>query len=163
MVLAKTSKAASRLSRQFRERSVDKAYLALVLGRAPESGDLRDVLARDGRVSRRAEGGEPGTEARLSFRLASSGLVDGRPASLLEVDLLTGLRHQIRAQLSLAGHPIFGDELYGGPRRPAGAPSIGLWSTALALDHPVGGRRLAFREPPPDIWPFSRLRPKAGF
>lgn len=133
VVFARTSKAASRLSRSFAERRVEKHYLAVVEGEALEEACLQH------RLGPRAEGRgvcqrPDGKEARLRYRcLARSG---GR--SWLEVRLETGRKHQIRAQLSLAGLPLVGDPLYGTPERSVGRPALHSWW--LALQHPIGER-----------------------
>jgi RluA family pseudouridine synthase len=133
VVLARTSKAAGRLSQAFAERRVAKHYLAVVEGQAPEEAALKHRLGprETGRgVCEQADG----KEARLRF--VRLGMSAGR--SWLEVQLETGRKHQIRAQLALAGLPLVGDPLYGqtdpGFRRPA---LHGWW---LQFDHPVGDR-----------------------
>jgi 23S rRNA pseudouridine1911/1915/1917 synthase len=162
MVLAKTSKAASRLSAQFRDRTAEKIYLALVCGEAPAEGELIGDLVRDGRLTRPAAPGERGSASALRYRRLK--LYPPLPAeslgqvSLLEVKLLTGAKHQIRAQLSDALCPVVGDELYGGPSSARGE-AIGLWAARLSLDHPATGRRLSFSSPPPPIWPFGLYGP----
>lgn len=129
MVLARTSKSASRLSKQIRERTVRKRYLAVVRGVPPPSMELRGTMVKDTRrnVSRieRAEDvgaeGLDGKPAVLRFeRLAVAGGV-----SLLRVDLETGRAHQIRVQLSEAGWPIVGDLKYGGGRPAGGSNATG--------------------------------------
>lgn len=100
-------------------------------------------------------GGRPITEA---FTDASDlRVLPGHDASLVEVRLLTGFKHQIRAQLANIGHPIIGDRFYGGPPAPAGEAAIGLWAWRLALDHPVTRERQAFEAQPPSTWPFNLI------
>lgn len=150
MALAKTSKAASRLSRQFRERTAGKIYLALVSGSPPgESGRLEQLLVRDGTVTRPAVGGQ-GTLAVLKWRVRRR----AGEYALLEVDLSTGFKHQIRAQLSAIGCPVVGDAKYGSPVEPQG-PAIGLWAESLALEHPTLKERLTFESAPASIWPWN--------
>ena len=151
MALAKTSKAAARLSRQFRERTAGKIYLALVSGSpAGDSGRLEQLLVRDGTVTRLAGGGEKGTLAILDWRVRRR---LGEYA-LLEVDLSTGFKHQIRAQLAALGHPIAGDLKYGSPLAPEG-PAIGLWAESLTLAHPTLKERRVFEAAPAAIWPWN--------
>jgi 23S rRNA-/tRNA-specific pseudouridylate synthase len=163
MVLALTSKAAARLSAQFRGRSVEKKYLALVQGGLPPSGSLEGSLIRDGRLTRPALASEAGIRAALRFRRLPGRMIDGSPARLAEIELLTGARHQIRAQMAAIGHPVVGDALYGARPAPPGEPAIGLWSFRLAFDHPVSGERLVCECPPPAIWPFSLWEGERGF
>ena len=113
VLLARTSKAASRLSAQFREGKVEKVYRAIVEGTCPqESGTWTDTLWKDeGRnvVEVVAEGTRGGRDAALAFRVlarrAGSTLIELRPA--------TGRGHQLRVQLASRGLPIAGDRKYG--------------------------------------------------
>lgn len=142
MVFARTSKAAARLTRAFSERRVDKRYLAVVEGETDESGELRDRLGP--RPDQRGVRRDPeGKEAILSYvRLA-----EAVRRSLLEVTLHTGRKHQIRAQLALAGHPITGDLLYGQRTHAISRPA--LHAARLSLEHPVGKEPMIFEMPPP--------------
>ncbi len=145
LVVAKTSKAAARLAKAFREREdVEKTYLAWVTGRPdPSEGQLLHRLVRSGGVTRVAQPDDPGAKpARLAY--ATVGV--GPTASRLRLDLATGRSHQIRAQLAVAGHPIVGDTKYGGPR--GARPALHAWRLAFA--HPVGGARVRFEAPVPD-------------
>jgi 23S rRNA pseudouridine1911/1915/1917 synthase len=150
IVLARTSKAASRLSEQFRQATPHKVYLAVVHGRVePEAGWLEATLVWTGMKSRTAAKGEPdGRWCRLSYRTVG---VD-QTISRLEVTLETGRRHQIRAQLAAIGHPIVGDRLYGSPVRLPGE-AIGLWAARLSFLHPTQGERLSFESLPGPDWP----------
>lgn len=147
VVFARTSKAAARLSAQFRERGVRKVYWALVAGAPSHEAVLRGRLVRVAGRSSRPGGEGEGQAAELRYRRLG---VDGGVA-LLEVELGTGRHHQIRLQLAEAGLPILGDVRYGGP---AGfAPgSIGLHARRLEVEHPTRGERLAFEAPPPAAW-----------
>lgn len=151
MIFARTSKAAARVSEQIRNRSLKKAYLAVVEGRPPrDGGRLVDALPRGGRAVEAARG--PSREARLSYRLISSR--GGR--SLVAVALETGRKHQIRMQLSRLGCPVVGDVRYGArPSPPPGA--IALFAQELELLHPTRGEPLRFRLPPPVGWPWPGL------
>ena len=154
MALAKTSKAAARLSRQFRERRTRKVYLALVTGApAGAEGRLSQVLVRRGALTRPARPGEAGTEARLAWR------VRGRAGALtlLEVDLETGFKHQIRAQLAALGLPVAGDARYHSPLAGEG-PAIGLWARSLTLRHPIHQEPLTFTVEPAAVWPWSLVQ-----
>jgi 23S rRNA pseudouridine1911/1915/1917 synthase len=153
IVVAKTSKAAARLSRCFRERAaeLEKTYLAWVVGRpVSDEGDLALRLAREGRVTRPAsEGDEGAREARLSYRVEAR----SSAASRVRVRLDTGLPHQIRAQLAAAGHPLLGDPKYGGPP----GPRLALHALSLAFPHPVGDAPLRFAAPvPSDLLALDR-------
>lgn len=158
VVLARTSKAASRLSACFRDGKVDKLYLAVCEGRpTPSSGMLCHWLSADGDrngVTRAATAPFTGArEARLEYRLLES----AGGLSLLEVRPITGRRHQIRAQLALAGHPLLGDVKYGGRQR-LPEHRIALHARALTIAHPVGGRELELECPLPADWPWPPVR-----
>lgn len=150
VLLARTSKAARRLNEQFRARTVEKAYWAMVEGLIrPVSGQCVDWLAHDERHRRMRIVGadQPGAkEARLSYRRL--GTYDG--ISWLEVEPQTGRKHQIRLQLANRGHPILGDRKYGSSRPfPHG---IALHARRLAVNHPVREHRVVLESPIPDAW-----------
>ena len=136
VVFAKTSKAAGRLSAQFRERSVEKRYLAGVEGTiTPASGRLEHFIqhregSRSVEVSKHARSGAKTAILRYDTRWTDD------KVSVLEVQLETGRKHQIRAQLAHVGHPIVGDRLYGARQRNDSA-GIALCSVSLAILHPI--------------------------
>lgn len=146
MVVAKTSKAAARLSKLFHDRSkeLEKVYLAWVQRAVnPDEGELVHTLRREKGITRLAGDGDPdGRVARLRY------VVEGKSnrASRVRVFLVTGLPHQIRAQFSIAGHPLVGDPKYQGPpgRRP------GLHAVRLAFPHPVRDSRVELAAPLPE-------------
>ena len=155
VVFARTSKAAARMSEQFRMRSCHKVYEAVVCGQPPESEtELCDWLKPGEGTTRLAVVGQ-GQEARLRMRrLASQG-----NQSVVEIVLLTGRKHQIRAQLAVRGWPILGDLRYGAT---AALPDrcIALWAKSLAIDHPISRERLTFVAPPPPGWPWAPCEPR---
>jgi 23S rRNA pseudouridine1911/1915/1917 synthase len=151
VLFARTSKAAARLSEQFRERTVEKAYWALVEGRPPPNAEWTDWLAEDDRHRKMhvvAAGAAGAKEARLAYRLLRA--LPGEPASHLEVSLETGRKHQIRVQLAAHGYPVLGDRKYGA--RSPFPHGIGLHARRLAVAHPIGGERLELIAPPPASW-----------
>jgi 23S rRNA pseudouridine1911/1915/1917 synthase len=150
LLLARTSKAAERLTNQFRQRRIEKTYWAIVSGRVtPDCGECLDWVCKDEPHRRMAiaSPAEPGAkQAELSYRL-----VRQLPAgSLLEIELHTGRKHQIRLQLSNIGHPIWGDKKYGS-HRPF-SHGIALHSRTLQLTHPTLKQQLTFQSPPPKSW-----------
>ncbi len=150
MVLARTSKAAARLSAQFRERTVEKGYLALVEGRVPGPQTLRDWLLKKDEQVRVVPEGTPGAKA---AELSLTPRAERHGQTLVEIRLGTGRAHQIRVQLAARGWPIVGDGRYGakGAFRPG---AIALHSHRLALDHPTRDERLTWHALP-DGWPVS--------
>lgn len=159
VVLARTSKAAARLSASFRDDRVEKVYLAVCEGRPqPGDGELVHWLAAagDARGVTRAETAPfaGARESRLRYRVLES----APGGSLLEVRPVTGRRHQIRAQLALCGHPLLGDVKYGATRR-LPAQRVALHALALGIAHPVGGRAMRFECPLPADWPWPPPAP----
>ena len=150
MVVAKTSKAAGRLSKLFRDRSpeLEKTYLAWVEHVPKEpSGRLEHRLRREGGVTRLAGDGDPdGREARLAYEVVATGFHAGAPTARVRVHLETGLSHQIRAQFSIVGHPLVGDAKYGSPQ----AKRVALHAAALSFPHPVGGEPVHLEAPVPE-------------
>lgn len=146
MVFARTSKAASRLTDQFKSRRAVKRYAAVTEGFAPYKKNLRDWLYKDERtnnVSVVKEGAPGAKEARLSFRT----LARENGLSLLDVTLGTGRPHQIRVQLKNAGFPLLNDQRY----NPSAVPGrqIRLWAYSLTIEHPTLGESMTFFSRPP--------------
>ena len=149
MVFARTSKAASRLSAQFKTRSIDKRYVALVEGRCTGEGTLIDHLWKDHRTVRSVGEGHPkGMQSELYWR--AIGFRDG--LTLLDVQPRSGRPHQIRVQLAQMGHPITGDFKYRAKLRFDGR-NLALHSYRLAFAHPTQGEPCVFSAGPPNSWP----------
>ncbi len=153
LVLAKTSKALSRLSAAFRERDTQKTYWAAVSAPPPrEEGECSNWLVKNGRTntSRVCTPDTPGgRHARLKYRLLGA----SRKYWLLEVKLLTGRHHQIRVQLAALGCYIKGDLKYGAGRSNPGG-GIHLHARSLSLAHPVRKNELLLTARPPfdPVW-----------
>lgn len=144
MVFARTSKAAARLSEQFRRRSVEKRYVALVEGELEGAGIARDRLtAVDGSMRVAANDEEGGRAAELHWR--SIARCEG--CTLVGVQLKTGRKHQIRVQLAAMGHPILGDFRYGATRAFDGR-NLALHCHRLGFDHPTRKEWMVFEAPP---------------
>jgi 23S rRNA pseudouridine1911/1915/1917 synthase len=161
VLLARTSKAASRLTSQFHDRTVEKSYWAVVEGvlESP-AGSFVDWLGHDDRHRRMHIVGPtlPGArEARLSYRRLG---YTGGAATWLEIALETGRKHQIRLQLSHHGYPIIGDRKYGS-REPFAA-GIALHARRLVISHPTTEARLEFEAPLPDSWRRFGIRQNKG-
>jgi len=148
MVFARTSKAADRLSCAFRERTVEKCYIAVVEGELEGSGEREDWLVKEhGRV-RRVEASHPRSK-RAVLRWNSRSNENGR--SLVEVNLLTGRPHQVRVQLTALGHPILGDLRYGAKNEFDGR-NLALHAYSLGFEHPVRKEPMRFSTKPPATW-----------
>ncbi|MCX7934644.1 MAG: RluA family pseudouridine synthase, partial [Planctomycetota bacterium] len=157
VVFARTSKAAARLSEQFRGRTVQKIYRAVVEGRPPScEGRLQHFLsgaAHRLKVAVAKPGRGKARRAEIRYRL----LQQGRTRSELEIELITGLKHQIRVQLAAIGCPIVGDFKYSGRSQTvqplANGRAIALHAWRLVLQHPTQPREMSFVAPLPDYWP----------
>lgn len=152
LVLARTDSAVAALDRAFQDKRVDKRYWTLVLGEAPGQGRLEGPYGRDPENPRKYT-----TRVRSARRAALSFEVRERlvGATLLEVKLETGRTHQIRVQLSEAGHPVLGDAIYG-PREARAHPAAlalgrqALHALRLTLPHPSTGQEVRVEAPLPE-------------
>jgi 23S rRNA pseudouridine1911/1915/1917 synthase len=154
ILLAKTSKAAARLSEAFRSRAVRKVYWAIVEGEvAPASGELEHHLRKDER-HRKVHATHAGAEGAQRARLTYYTLRSAGGLTLLEIEPETGRKHQIRVQLSKEGWPIVGDLKYGG--REAFSSGIALHARALEFEHPVRREPLHIEAPLSKAWTDDR-------
>lgn len=154
VLFARTSKALERLNRMLREGEIHKTYWALVEGKLENSeGMLENWLVSDGRLNKTFISNSNNPEAKLS-RLEYKTIAAGERYTLLEVNLLTGRKHQIRAMLSGIGHPIKGDLKYGA-RRSNRDGGISLQARHIEFIHPVSKQPISLNaEPLPDFLPF---------
>lgn len=157
IVLARTSKAAARLSEQFREGTAKKTYLAIVSGKVapPLTGRLEHWMEKDESQQKMVISAVPKPDwkqALLEFRRIAD---LGDNSWLLKVRLLTGRKHQIRAQLAAAGWPICGDRKYGSKQ--TFASGIALHSYSLSLAHPTLKNPVNWSAPPPKAWKISGI------
>ncbi len=136
------------LTKIFVEHQVEKRYLALVKGvPEPAQAEIRSCLARSRKENRVKSVEKGGKEAITSYQVVER-LPD---AALLDVDLLTGRSHQIRAHMSEQGHPLLGDLRYGGPQQFRGVEIDRpmLHAASLRFCHPVTSEQLNFSVPLP--------------
>lgn len=150
MIVAKTSKAASRLSEALRQRTLHKVYWAVVEGTPqPSEALLEHHLRKDPRQKRSfVVAPSEGKPARLRYRV----LREHGNRSLVEVELLTGLPHQIRVQLSHIDCPIVGDRKYGAA--PLAVPgTIALHARLVRFEHPVRREQIEVEAPLPENFP----------
>lgn len=153
VVFAKTSKALARLNDMFRNGQVHKTYWAIVRNRPEQAeGELKHYITTTERNNKSYASFTPkagAKEARLRYRLLAS----SERYHLIEVELLTGRKHQIRVQLSSIGCPIKGDLKYGDKRsNPDG--SISLLARHIEFVHPVSKEKISLDAPLPDenLW-----------
>lgn len=147
VIFAKTSKALERLNQMLREGKIHKTYVALVEGHPENSeGTLKNFLVSNGRINKTFVAKETDPEAKEAI-LEYKVLEKFDRYSMLEINLLTGRKHQIRAQLAALGHPIKGDLKYGAKRsNPDG--SISLQAQKIQFIHPVSHNQISLSLPP---------------
>ena len=146
LIVAKHDQAIRHLQRQFKHRTVEKTYVALLMGHLPEpEGFIEAPVGRHPTHRKRMAVIPDGKMARTRWsvvqRLCDS---DGRRYTLIEVGLLTGRTHQIRVHFRWLGYPLVGDETYGPRREPLDAPRQFLHARDLTLTHPVTEERMTF-------------------
>ena len=148
VIFAKTSKALERLNKMLREGRIHKTYWALVQGKPEETAaTLRNYLKSDGRINKTFVTSDRDPEGKESV-LKYQTIAEGDRYTLLEIELLTGRKHQIRAQLSNTGHPIKGDLKYGARRsNPDGG--ISLLARKISFIHPVSKQLISLEAPLP--------------
>ncbi len=149
MVAAKTEPTLTGLARQFADRTVDRAYKAVVWGvPRPAEGRIEGNIGRNPRNRKKmavvTSGGKP---ARTHYKVEAR--LEGAIASLIDCRLETGRTHQIRVHLAHVGHPLVGDPAYGrrrtgGPSALADFPRQALDAYRLGFTHPATGRQLRF-------------------
>ena len=154
MVLARNAEDAAELSRQIREGSFEKEYVAVLHGRPKEAeGKLTDLLLRNKQerktyvVTEMAKGVQ---EAILTYQTvaAAGGLTK------VHIQLITGRTHQIRAQFSSRELPLVGDRKYSLNEDDC---EIALWSGMLGFTHPKTGEKMAFTAQPPKTYPWTEF------
>jgi 23S rRNA pseudouridine1911/1915/1917 synthase len=155
MVLARTSKAAGRLSAQFHAGTITKVYWAVVEGLPPDEGEWSDVIEKDERLNRSvvvSPANESGKESRVGFRV----LTRWKRFSKVELRPATGRSHQLRVQLAARGFPIAGDRKYGAKTRLKaldGGFRIALHARELTFTHPTRRVAISVEAPLPGDWP----------
>jgi 23S rRNA pseudouridine1911/1915/1917 synthase len=158
VMMARTSKAASRLTEQYRAGDVEKIYWAVVENKPePREGQCIDWVRKDERHRRMhiaAASNPEAKEARLRYRA----IAEVNQGSLLEVSLETGRKHQIRLQLAHRGWPIVGDRKYGA--NSTMQEGIALHAFRLRLTHPVRKTELTITAELPSAWRQLGVRPE---
>jgi len=155
VVFARTSKALTRMNEMVKNHEMTKRYWAIVKNKPPHESDrLEHYLLRNEKQNKsyvRQQEVKDSKQAILNYQwLASS-----KDYHLIEIELITGRHHQIRAQLAAIGCPIKGDLKYGFPRNNPDA-SISLHARKMSFIHPVTKELVSVEAPPPKdvLWDF---------
>lgn len=148
VVFAKTSKAASRLSEQVREKHLQKKYYAVIIGDIQNEGVLEDKLLKDSK-NNIVKVDKNGKDSKLEYKIIAK--KDGM--SLVDINLITGRSHQIRVQFSSRGCPLYGDNKYNKDAK--AGEQIALFAYELSLIHPVTKEKMTFKLDKPFRYPFN--------
>ncbi len=172
--MALTSKAASRLSNQWREKRVTKRYLAVVSPAVKESSEEKGPILETSRLLKAGYGNDVTfktwmiKDRRRNIASKACGNVKGARLAvttarlvsecdalyLVELSPRTGRPHQLRLQLSLLGLPIIGDVKYGAVKPLAGG-EVALHAQLLRINHPIRRQDMEFISTPPERWPWQ--------
>ena len=156
MVFAKTSKAASRLSEQVRNKEFHKKYLAIVDGKMEsEKGEFEDYLVKNEKTNTSkvvTKETKNSKLAKLEYEVIKYN--EEIDMSVVKVDLHTGRHHQIRVQFASRGHSISGDQKYGTRGR---GKQLALFACYLSFIHPTTGERLEFEIEPEHVGSWKIL------
>ena len=156
MVFAKTSKAASRLSEQVRNKEFHKQYLCIVDGKMEEcTGTFKDYLVKNERTNTSrvsTEKDKNAKEAILDYEVVKYN--EEINLSVLKINLHTGRHHQIRVQFSSRNHSLYGDQKYGTRGR---GKQLALWAFSLSFTHPTTKELLKFEDYPEKIGSWKIL------
>ena len=152
LIVAKNDHAIHALQRQFKERTVRKQYVALVIGNLVQPEGIIDAPIARHRIHRqRMAVTANGKVARTRWRVQRRYRDDqNRPYTLVDIRLLTGRTHQIRVHFSWLSYPIVGDTVYGPEHPPISAPRQFLHARSLTVLHPVTEEKMTFVAPLPD-------------
>lgn len=151
MVFAKTSKCASRLSEQIRNKTFKKSYYAIVEGKLEKSGTFKDKLLKDSKTNI-VRVDKTGKESILNYEL-----VDYKNNySLVKINLITGRSHQIRVQFSSRNHALYGDQKYNVNSKVG--EQIALFSNSITFNHPKTKEGITFTIDLPNKYPWNIFR-----
>ena len=151
MVFAKTSKCASRLSEQVRNRTLKKTYYAIVEGKVEEKDILKDYLLKDTKTNI-VKVDKNGKEAILDYKLIEY----KKDYSLVKINLKTGRSHQIRVQFSSREHALYGDQKYN--KNAKVGEQIALFAKELELIHPIKKELIKFSIDLKDKYPWNMFK-----
>lgn len=155
LIIAKTQDAFFTLQAQFKERVIDKKYIALVHGRLKEpEGEIKAAVGR--LPWRRDRFGvlSGGREAQTSYKLLSNHTKDGEELSLVTLHPLTGRTHQIRIHMKHINHPLVADTFYAGRKRARKdrlwCPRLFLHASEISFINPLDNKKVTVTAPLPD-------------
>ena len=151
MVFAKTSKCASRLSEQVRNRTFKKTYYAIVEGKVDEKGTLVDKLFKDTK-NNIVKVDKNGKESILDYELIEY----KDKLSLVKINLKTGRSHQIRVQFSSRNHALYGDQKYN--KNAKEGEQIALFANSITINHPITKEQLTFELDLPNRKPWNKFK-----
>ena len=155
MILAKTSKAANRLSESIRVRAIDKVYYAILDGVPKKQSDtLVDYLTKDTKTNMvSVTNAKVGKKSILHYQV----LATKNGHTLVEIHLETGRPHQIRVQFASRNLPLVGDQRY---NKNAKKVQIALWAVSLTFPYPTTKDKITIHSDPPEIWPWTEFEVK---
>ena len=161
MVFARTSKAASRLSEQVRNKDFEKKYLAIVDGKMEkEKGTMKDYLLKNEKTNTSkvvSEGTKNAKEAILDYEVVKYN--EEINLSVVKVSLHTGRHHQIRVQFASRNHSLCGDQKYGTRGR---GKQLSLWAYYLSFYHPTTKEKLEFEDYPKEVGSWAILKEESS-
>lgn len=158
LVVCKNDVAHRIVAEQLKEHSITRRYLAVCCGNTDDEGTINKPIARN-KTDRKKMAVDPqGKEAVTHYKT----LERFKGYSLIECRLETGRTHQIRVHMASIGHPILGDEVYGGFRKEFKTCGQTLHAWILGLNRPSDGKYIEFKEEPPEYFEkiLSELRNK---
>ncbi len=153
MVFAKTSKAASRLSKQVQNKEFKKKYLAIVRGvDINDTGEYVDYIVKQSDYSSKVVDKNTGKYCKLMYSVLERN--KELNLALVDIDLETGRHHQIRVQFARHGHVLYGDQRYGIQDK----KQICLHAYHLEFLHPISQERMIFEKYPPSIGMWVKFK-----
>ena len=151
MVFAKTSKCASRLSKQVQEHSFKKTYYAVLCGNLKTNGHLENYLIKDEKTNT-SYVSDKGKLAILDYEIVAN----KENYTLVKINLQTGRHHQIRVQFSNIGYPLYGDARYN--KNYKVGEQIALFASQITFFHPITNEEVTFTLPLPKRFPYTLFK-----
>lgn len=145
MIIAKTDAAYDGLVKQFSERTIEKRYTAIIIGKPVKEHAVIDrPIARHKKYRQKMTIDEDGREAITEYKISRIWHTQVSTFTMLDIRIHTGRTHQIRVHLSSIGNPVIGDQIYSKKWEKYRVPYLLLASTFLKFSHPVTGEELSF-------------------